>query len=448
MNLYPLNATQLDMLQEADPETLTTDYSVSVCIDIPADRCDAAELAAAVQTVLDTLHYTHVHLVRRLSSPESEGEAFGEGEVMVSEDTSMPNNVWIHEMSDDEWDNNRQQLVRPFRMLEEPGIRMHVVSTPTRSILWHEYNHLFFDGMSMLGVLHAVEDVLEGRPLTDQGDVMAQWNTKEQQAYGSDVYRRAQAASMTKFKGMRYTDICRETDNPWGEMLCGSYCLPLASSSEEEGSVYSQAFIFTAAYALALAHEAGFFSPPLREQGEVFFMTTNHGRTSHRLHAGVLGNFMKSMSLRINVSPLQTVEELLAQTRTALFGMMRCLTYPWTHMMRDLGIPPEQQVGTEMNLSGMGIYEYMHLRGAAYPSYHIEMPRSRMHLLLVVQLREEGLLFSAEGSSALYTQKQLDRMARLTAEFTRLLSIDPQKSIIEVVGEVSPTTLSRPCDHY
>lgn len=418
---YPLNATQLDMLQEADPETLETGYAVSVCIDIPAHCCSAAELGAAVQTVLDTLRYTHVHL-----------SLGGGGEVMVSEDTSMPNNVWMHEMSDDEWNRNRQQLVRPFRMLEEPGIRMHVVKTKTRSILWHEYNHLFFDGMSMLGVLHAVEDVLEGRPLTDQGDMMAQWNTEERQSYDSTDYRRAKAASMTKFKNLRYTDICRKTDNPWGKTLCGSFRLTPDRSLIDRGVISS---LCTAAYALALAHEAGFFSPSSEGPGEVFFMTTTHGRTDRRLHAGVLGNFMKSVSLRINVNLSQTVEELLAQTRTALFGMMRNLSYPWTHQMRDLGLPPEQQVGTEMNISGMAIYEYMHLRGAAYPSYHIEMPRSRMHLLLVVQQREEGLLFSAEGSSALYTQQQLDRMARLTAEYTRLLSGDPQRPLIAVVGE-------------
>lgn len=444
MNYYPLNATQLDMLQEADPETLETDYSVSVCIDIPADRCDAAELAAAVQTVLDTLPYTHVHLVKLhpLSPvPKGEGEAFGVGEVMVSEDTSMPNNVWKHVMSDDEWNHNRQQMVRPFRMLEEPGIRMHVVRSETRSILWHEYNHLFFDGMSMLGVLHAVEDVLEGRPLTDQGDVMAQWNAMEHQSYDSEAYRRAQADSLEKFKDLHYTDICRETDNPWGQTLCGTSMLNPDHTPKGEGSQVSQSSIFTAAYALALAHEAGLFSSPSEGPLEVFFMTTTHGRTDRRLHAGVLGNFMKSMSLRINVSPSQTVGELLSQTSAALFGMMRRLAYPWTHLMRDLGVPPEQQVGTEMNISGTGIYEYMHLGDDYYPSYHIEMPRSRMHLLLVVQQREEGLLFSAEGSSALYTQQQLDRVARLTAEYTRQLSGDPQRPLSTVVGEATPASL-------
>ena len=166
-------------------------------------------------------------------------------------------------------------------------------------------------------------------------------------------------------------------------------------------------------------------------------MSTTHGRTDRRLHAGVLGNFMKSVSLRINVNLSQTVEELLAQTRTALFGMMRNLSYPWTHLMRDLRLPPEQQVGTEMNISGMAIYEYMHLRGATYPSYHIQIPRTRMHLLLVVQQREEGLLFTAEGSSALYTRQQLHSMVRLTALYTRLLSRDQQRPLITVVGEAT-----------
>ena len=419
MIIYPLNSTQLDMLQESDSETLVTDYSVNVCIDIPSHQCHADELGAAVQTVLDTLHYTHVHLVRQLG-----------GEVMVSEETDIPNLVWMHEMGDDEWNSRRHQFPRPFSMLEEPGIRFHVVKTSTRTILWHEYNHLFFDGMSMVAALRAVEDALAGRPLTDQGDVTARWNTDEQQSFSTEVYRRAQATSIRKFKGTRYTDICRKTDNPWGETLCGSSLLPNERLSHFKLDDSTLATVCTAAYALALGLEAG--------TDDVVFMTTSHGRNDRRLHAGVFGNFMKSMSLRINVSPSQTVAELLSQTRAALFGMMRCLAYPWTHLMRDLGLPPEQQVGTEMNISGTAIYEYMQFKGAAYPSYHIEMSRSRMHLLLVVQRREEGLLFSAEGSSALYSQQQLDRMAWLTAEYTNNLCGDSQRLLKDLLTPAPP----------
>ena len=48
--------------------------------------------------------------------------------------------------------------------------------------------------------------------------------------------------------------------------------------------------------------------------------------------------------------------------------------------MRDLDVPPEEQAGTEMNVNNFGIYEYAHVHGVDYPSYHIEMPESEQHI--------------------------------------------------------------------
>ena len=246
-------------------------------------------MAAACQRVLDEVHYTHVHLVR-----------LDDGQLMISEDTDMPNNVHRFEMSLQEWES------------------------------------------------HA--------------------------SYDTDAYRRAKQATCEKFRGHHYTDICRKTDNPWGLTLASCYLLDYdrmshirlnAGALTEEQQQKMMTTICVAAYAMALGQLAG--------TTDVVFMTTNHGRIDKRLNAKVLGNFLKCVSLRINTDPEQSVAELIGQTRTALFGMMRTIGYPWTHMVRDLQLTPEEQVGTEMNVSGSGIYEYCTVKGVDYPSHHIEM---------------------------------------------------------------------------
>jgi hypothetical protein len=101
-------------------------------------------------------------------------------------------------------------------------------------------------------------------------------------------------------------------------------------------------------------------------------------------------------------------------------------------MMRDLGIPQEDQTGTEMNVSGSSIYEYANLFGVDYPCYRIESPESAKHIFMVVQIREEGLTFNVEGSEALYTQEQLDTMARLSAEYALQLIGDQSKKLKDI----------------
>ena len=422
MIIYPLNSTQEDMLRESNMETMENGFQVTVYFEVPANRLSADELAAACQKVLDTNHYTHVQLIRQ-----------EDGQLMISESTDMPNNVHRYKMKHSEWEARQSEFACPFKLLEEPGVRLNVIETEHMTIGCYSFCHIFFDGISIKLVCSAIDNAVNGVPIEDQDDIAAVWNKEEIASYESETYQRARQTVCDKFKGHKYTDICRQTDNPWGQTLYACYLLDYdrmkhirlnAGALSEEQQHTMMTTICVAAYALALGQMAG--------TTDVVFMTTNHGRIDKRLRANVLGCFIKSLSLRIDVNPEQSVAELIGQTRTVLFGTMRTLIYPWLHQMKDLQVPPEEQVGTEMNVSGAGIYEYANIHGIDYPSTHIEMPESEEHIFMVVQIREEGLTFNVEGSEALYTQEQLDTMARLSAEYTLQLIGDQSKKLKDI----------------
>lgn len=422
MNIYPLNSTQEDMLRESNMETMENGFQVTAFFEVPAKRLSADDMAAACQEFLDTNHYAHVHLVRQ-----------EDGQFMISESTDMPNNVHRYKMTHSEWEQRQNEFARPFKLLEEPGVRVSVIETEQHTVICISYCHIFFDGISMKLFVSGISNILNGIPIEDQDDIAAVWNREEIASYESEAYQRAKQVVCEKFKGYKYTDICRQTDNPWGQTLYACYLLDYdrmkhirlnsgAMSEEQQHTMMTT--ICVAAYAMALGQMAG--------TTDVVFMTTNHGRLDKRLRGNVMGCFLKSLSLRIDVNPEQSMAELISQTRTTLFGTMRTLIYPWLHQMRDLQVPPEEQVGTEMNVSGAGIYEYVDIHGIDYPCAHIEMPESEAHLFLVVQIREEGLTFNVEGSEALYTQEQLDTMARLSAEYTLWLIGDQSKKLKEI----------------
>ena len=422
MNIYPLNSTQEDMLRESNMETMENGFQVTAFFEVPAKRLSADDMAAACQEFLDTNHYAHVHLVRQ-----------EDGQFMISESTDMPNNVHRYKMTHSEWEQRQNEFARPFKLLEEPGVRVNVIETEQHTVICISYCHIFFDGISMKMFVSGISNILNGIPIEDQDDIAAVWNREEIASYESEAYQRVKQVVCEKFKGYKYTDICRQTDNPWGQTLYACYLLDYdrmkhirlnsgAMSEEQQHTMMTT--ICVAAYAMALGQMAG--------TTDVVFMTTNHGRLDKRLRGNVMGCFLKSLSLRIDVNPEQSVAELISQTRTTLFGTMRTLIYPWLHQMRDLQVPPEEQVGTEMNVSGTGIYEYVDIHGIDYPCAHIEMPESEAHLFLVVQIREEGLTFNVEGSEALYTQEQLDTMARLSAEYTLWLIGDQSKKLKEI----------------
>ena len=124
MNIYPLNSTQEDMLRESDMETMENGFQVTAFFEIPKNRLSADELAAACQKFLDINHYAHVHLVRQ-----------EDGQFMISESTDMPNNVHFYKMAHSEWEQCQNEFARPFKLLEEPGVRVNVIETENMSIM-------------------------------------------------------------------------------------------------------------------------------------------------------------------------------------------------------------------------------------------------------------------------------------------------------------------------
>ena len=396
--IYPLNAMQWEMYEEWSEDPSMTQYNLLVCVDVPKERCDSKRAREACQKVIDGQRYLHVHLIMQGDEP------------MICEDWSMPNMVRYHEMSDETWEESKEDFIRPFDLFGEPGGRLLVVATPTKTIIGVELHHLFFDGLSVKAAFNNIEDALHDRPVFQQGDLSAEFNEAEVAAYGSEAYERSKAVYLEKFKGnVQFADFCCETDDPFGHCIC---VRPHISSQViDEGLKRlgtNFAIVFNAAYALALGNMSGC--------QKVAFFTTNHGRTNKRLTDRVYGNFLTSLPVIIDINPEQTVGQLISQTKSALFSSARHKAYPVRHLLRDLDISLDDN-GTELSVQGQFIYEYLLVDGASYVSYHIEPTKTLEHAMTIIILREDGYEIAVDGSSALYTEEQISTLARLTGEY-------------------------------
>jgi hypothetical protein len=342
-----------------------------------------------------------------------------DGNIQICEDWGMPNHIHRYEMTDVEWDTRREELIRPFDLFMEPSLRLHVVATETKTILVIETHHLPFDGMAHKAVGYAIEDVLRGDEPYQQGDLAADFNRLQIAGYGSEAYLRAQKNYRERFENVRFTDICRAHESPWGRTLVTRPripAVPINAGCQRMG--VSFAVVFNAAYALALGQMAG--------TEKVAFYTISHGRD--RRHGNrVYGNYLSCLPVLIDTSPEQTVGELLSQTKSQLFISMRNKVYPLFHLLRDLRL---DDIGTEMSPQGVYIYEYLVIDGVEYPSYHIETDLSLQHLSTCILIRGDEYELAIDGSDALYTQEQLDTLARLTGEYAiKLTTSDETNSI-------------------
>ena len=159
---------------------------------------------------------------------------------------------------------------------------------------------------------------------------------------------------------------------------------------------------------------------------KVVFYNISHGR-NRKLNENIYGNFLSCLPILIDTDRRQTVKELLAQMKSQMFISMRNKVYPLYHMIRDLGL---DDTGTEMSPQGVYIREFMTIDGIEYPSYHIETNLSLQHLSTCILIRGEEYEVAVDGSDALYSQQQIDTLARLTGEYAiKLTTSDETDSI-------------------
>ena len=406
-SIYPMNALQWETYEDWNQDREMTEYNTTVAMDALRENISADRMAQACQHVLDSQRYLHAHLTEQ------------EGEILICEDPEMPNHVWRHEMTDEEWEQRQEELIRPFRLFEEPSARLHVVATETRTILVVETHHLFFDGTAHKALWFAVVDVLHGQEPCQQGDAARDFYLQETAAYGSEAYLRAQQYYKEALAGAHFTDICLDSDSPWGRIIVARPHFPASvidTGCKRLG--LSFAVVFNAAYALALSQMSG--------EQKVVFLNNSHGR-NRKLNEKIYGNFLSCLPILIDTDRQQTVRELLAQTKSQMFISMRNKVYPLYHMLRDLGF---DDTGTEMSPQGVYIREFVTIDGIEYPTYHIEADLSLQHLCTCILIRGEEYEVAVNGSDALYTQEQLDTLARLTGEYAiKLTTSDETDSI-------------------
>ena len=405
---YPMNANQWEIFKEWDQDRAMTEYNTTVCM--PFERSSVQRFQRAMQQMLDEQRYLHVHLVRQ------------DGDIMVCEDCQMPNKVHHIHMSDSEWEEAQASFTKPFDPFGEACIRLHLVETDSQVNVVMESFHLFFDGMSHKALWNSFEDALQGIPLYQQGDIAAEMNLREIADYDSEAYRRAQAYYKTSFSGIHFTDICRNSDSPWGRLI---FSHPHFSASVIDSGCQrlgvSSTVVFYAAYALTLGKMAG--------KQKVLFYAVSHGR-ERRLCKYVYGNYLNSLPILIDINGQQSIQELLQQTKFQLFVNMRNKPYPLDHLLRDIGL---EDIGTEVSFEGNYIYEYCKVDGENHPSYHIEPNLCLQHLAACILLRDGQYELDVDGSEALYTHEQLKTFAQKMGEYSLKLTTINETSPISVL---------------
>ena len=318
---YPITNVQQGIYVDCLANPYSTTYNLPFLIQLdPA--VDLTRLKAALQAAIDA----HPYLKMQLTTTES-------GEVLArrNDDAIIP----IREMDKSELLQGFSDLVYPYRLIEEPLVRVALVRGESASWLFFDPHHIVFDGESHSLFFRDLEKAYAGEELEKEAFTGYEAALVEGELRKSDAYKRAKDYFATLLSG-RDTDCLPIKDLDDSNPVPGFLTLDVSLDRQQiqkflqEHKLTANA-LWNAAFGLTLNRFIA------RE--ECVFTTVYNGRNDSRLTESV-GMFVHTLPVVCELQEGERCESFVARIGRQLTDSMSNDIYSFAEISHELGVTP------------------------------------------------------------------------------------------------------------
>ncbi|MBO4851767.1 MAG: amino acid adenylation domain-containing protein [Prevotella sp.] len=317
----PLSYAQTGVYFECLKNPTSTIYNIPYLLTYPAGT-DADALTEAVKRVVESHPELSVHFT-------TQGN-----DIMQTLEGSVPVEVPLSIMTDEELTTYKNDFVRPFNLQKAPLYRFEVVKTASAVHLLMDIHHLVFDGGSADLFIRQLHAALEGKAIEKEGYTYLDFVADQQEAESSDTFRAAQqffAEKLQTCEGASEIPADLPKSNRQG-LIGEAVCLP----DYDKAAAFCRQHEITPAH-LFLAATAYVVSRYTNNR-EVYLCTVSSGRSNLKI-ADTVGMFVNTLALGLNVGDV-TVNEYLQQTSSTFDQTLRHEDYPFARIATDYAFRP------------------------------------------------------------------------------------------------------------
>ena len=317
----PLTYAQTGVYFECLKNPTSTIYNIPYLLTYPS-QTDATKLAEAVKKVAANHPGLSVHFT-------TEGDA-----IVQTLDGSVPIEVPITMMSEEQLATYKNEFVRPFNLQKSPLCRFEVVKTPTTVHLLFDVHHLVFDGGSADLFIRQINAALEGNAPEKETYTYLDFANDQQAAEDSDGFRASQAFFAEKLQtcegASEIPSDMPKTDRQGviGEAVCKPNYEKAASFCRQQE--ITPAHLFLAATAYVVSRHTN--------NREVYLCTVSSGRSNLKI-SDTVGMFVNTLALGMNIDDV-TVSEFLQKVSDTFDETLRHEDYPFARIATDFGFRP------------------------------------------------------------------------------------------------------------
>ncbi|MBR6889323.1 MAG: AMP-binding protein, partial [Selenomonadaceae bacterium] len=389
-NDYPLSRTQQDIFVEYDAAPDDTTYNLPILLPLDSS-IDLARLQRAIVAAINA----HPYLKATLFFNDA-------GEVRARRQDDLPAEVPIKNVDKLP---APAELVRPFKLTEEPLYRATIYSTPEQNYLFLDFHHIVYDGSSEDIFFDDLNAAYDGKILSKETYTGFEVALDELKSRASDKLTAAKSYYDSIFAGsdveiLPHVDFAENVGRKDSGVAFESHQTALDVDAVKNFCTANSCTLNT--FFLAVF---GYFIAKENQRADASFTTIYHGRNDSRLAKSV-GMFVKTLPVLVNVEENSSVKNYVDSIGRQLVNSMAHDIYSFA------------EISTAYNFKGelMCVYQ-----GENFNDYHIAgttsrtlpvMPSAAMSdLCLEIFLENGAFIFRFEYRPTVYRAETVKNFA-------------------------------------
>ncbi len=317
----PLSYAQTGVYFDCLKNPASTIYNIPYLLSYP-EGTDAQALADAVKRVIEAHPELSVHFT-------TEGDS-----IIQTTDGSVPVEVNIVEMSDEELAKYKNEFVRPFNLQKAPLYRAEVVKTLSGVYLLLDMHHLVFDGGSADLLIRQINSAIEGKQVEKETYNYLDFVTDQQAAEETDAFKASQqffAKRLQTCEGASEipADLPKSDEQGFiGEAVCPADLERAADFCRQLEITPAHLFLGATAYVVSR----------YTNNRDVYLCTVSSGRSNLKI-ADTVGMFVNTLALGMSIDDV-TVGDFLKHASDTFDQTLRHEDYPFARIATDYGFRP------------------------------------------------------------------------------------------------------------
>ena len=320
-NSAPLSYAQTGVYFDCLKNPTSTIYNIPYLLSYP-EGTDTGRLANAVKQAIEAHPELSVHFITE-----------GDGIVQTTED-SVPVEVPITQMSEDELAKYKNEFVRPFNLQKPPLYRVEVVKTASGVYLLLDVHHLVFDGGSADLLIRQINSVFEGKPIEKESYNYLDFVADQQAAEETDSFKASEKFFAEKLQTCEGAseipaDLRKSDEQGFiGEAVCPVDIERAADFCRQQEVTPAHLFFAATSYVVSR----------YTNNREVYLCTVSSGRSNLKI-ADTVGMFVNTLALGLSIDDV-TVGEFLKNASDTFDQTLRHEDYPFARIATDYGFRP------------------------------------------------------------------------------------------------------------